>query len=154
MASQQLYRREQVYFVYTSVVYKALFQVKLDAATLKELIESGGNVDETSDTNEDEETKPRLRGSAPKQETDSAENPANEDDKFNMANYDNEATTGPTMKGLAVFTKDEDDPYITSHKDDSEDERDKDAMKIRPDDNLAVVAKFDGVTLFECSRNH
>jgi hypothetical protein len=27
------------------------------------------------------------------------------------------------MKGLAVFSKPTDDPYITSHQDDSEDER-------------------------------
>jgi hypothetical protein len=49
------------------------------------------------------------------------------------------------MKGLAVFPKSTDDPYITNHNDDSEDEREHDAMKIRPTDNLAVAAKFDGV---------
>jgi hypothetical protein len=49
------------------------------------------------------------------------------------------------MKGLAVFSKPSDDPYITSHNDDSEDERETDAMKIRATDNLIVAAKFDGV---------
>jgi hypothetical protein len=49
------------------------------------------------------------------------------------------------MKGLAVFSKPEDDPYISVQNDDSEDERERDAMHIKPTDNLAVVAKFDGV---------
>ena len=44
------------------------------------------------------------------------------------------------MRGLAVYTSPHDDPYITSHKDDSEDEREADAMRIRPDDNLAIVS--------------
>lgn len=56
--------------------------------------------------------------------------------------------SGPTMKGLAVFSRPEDDPYITSHKDDSEDEREREAMTIKAEDNLAVVAKFDGVSHF------
>lgn len=51
--------------------------------------------------------------------------------------------SGPGMKGLAAFSKPSDDPYM-ENKDDSEDERERDAMRIRPNDNLAVAAKFDG----------
>ena len=47
------------------------------------------------------------------------------------------------MKGIAVFSKPEDDPYLTNTKDDSEDEVERDSMQIKPTDNLAVVAKFE-----------
>lgn len=49
------------------------------------------------------------------------------------------------MKGLAVFADSADDPYITANQDDSEDERERDAMRIRPNDDLIVAAKYDGV---------
>lgn len=50
------------------------------------------------------------------------------------------------MKGLTVFATPTDDPYITSHDNDSEDEHERDSMKIKPTDNMVAVAKFDGVS--------
>jgi len=116
--------------------------VKLEAATIKELIDSNAAAEETSDTDAPEENEQKgLRGSAPNPDVQMSEDP---EDKFNMKGYDEEKSSGPTMKGLAVFSKPEDDPYIATTKDDSEDEAERDAMQIKPHDNLAVVAKFDG----------
>ncbi|KAI6211329.1 SAC3 GANP Nin1 mts3 eIF-3 p25 and WD40 repeat domain containing protein [Aphelenchoides besseyi] len=117
--------------------------IAIDPSTLKQLIDSGGGVDETTDSDVPEENEGRARGSAPKKES-TPTDPSNPDDKYNMEDYDKEVMSGPSMKGLAVFASQQDDPYITSHKDDSEDERETEAMKIQSNDNLAVVGKFDG----------
>lgn len=61
--------------------------VELEPSTIKELIESEGVEDETSDS--DVEEKKGLRGSSKDEEANTAQNP---NDKFKMEEYDQEKT--------------------------------------------------------------
>ncbi|KAI6239012.1 hypothetical protein M3Y99_00632900 [Aphelenchoides fujianensis] len=119
--------------------------IQIEPSTLKELLDSGGGVDETTDSDAPPEPAEggRARGSGAKREA-TPTAPADPEDKYNMQDYDKEAMSGPTMKGIAVFANPQDDPYITSQQEDSEDEREAEAMRITAKDNLAVVGKFDG----------
>lgn len=136
-------------------------KVKLDVEQLKELIES--EVAETSD-NEDEETsdcdaemvaedgeqgekklkkKVGLRGSGERDNEYASDDEGMKGVEKYLKDYDKtDDQGGPTMKGIAAFASNMDDPYITQQND-SDEEEEKNDFLIKPDDNMVAVAKID-----------
>lgn len=66
--------------------------IQIEPSTLKELLDSGGGVDETTDSDVPPEPEEggRARGSGAKRET-TPTVPADPEDKYNMNDYDKEA---------------------------------------------------------------
>ncbi|VDN35680.1 unnamed protein product, partial [Cylicostephanus goldi] len=45
------------------------------------------------------------------------------------------------MRGIAMYATNVDDPYVTLHVD--SDEEEKEEIEVKPEDNMAVLAKID-----------
>ncbi|KIH68663.1 WD domain, G-beta repeat protein [Ancylostoma duodenale] len=111
-------------------------KVKLDENQLKELI--SGGVPDTSDVESDEveESEPGVRGSASKE-------PEGNDADVEMQTKEDEGDSAPEagMRGIAMYSSNTDDPYVTLHVD--SDEEEKEEIEIKPEDNMVALAKID-----------
>ncbi|KAJ1375086.1 hypothetical protein KIN20_038329 [Parelaphostrongylus tenuis] len=54
------------------------------------------------------------------------------------------------MRGIAMYSSNTDDPYVTLHVD--SDEEEKEEIEVKSDDNMVVLAKIDKLTLDEPHR--
>lgn len=107
--------------------------------------------DETSDTDEEEEKKgetssQKLRGSAPENSEDenedgkSPEKSTDLDEKYKLSDYEaEEEPKSSGIEGIAVYPSEKDDPQVSEHDSDVEDED----FQIQPDDNLLVFGRVD-----------
>ncbi|RCN36686.1 WD domain, G-beta repeat protein [Ancylostoma caninum] len=111
-------------------------KVKLDENQLKELI--SGGVPDTSDVESDEveESELGVRGSASKE-------PEGNDADVEMQAKEDESDSAPDagMRGIAMYSSNTDDPYVTLHVD--SDEEEKEEIEIKPEDNMVALAKID-----------
>ncbi|KAK6016153.1 hypothetical protein OSTOST_18367, partial [Ostertagia ostertagi] len=91
-----------------------------------------------SDNDGDGESKrePGIRGSAPKEETETCEEAEMVEKKD-----DEEAKPDSGMRGIAMYASNVDDPYVTLHVD--SDEEEKEEIEVKPEDNLVALAKID-----------
>ncbi|CAJ0602608.1 unnamed protein product [Cylicocyclus nassatus] len=140
-------------WIQRGVAKKIPDKVKLDEEQLKKLI--SGGVPDTTDADSDEEKEeaaasqdsgntdtiaqkrePGVRGSA-------AQNSEANDKDVDMETKE-DATKGTEesgMRGIAMYATNVDDPYVTLHVD--SDEEEKEEIEVKPEDNMAVLAKID-----------
>ncbi|CAD6195439.1 unnamed protein product [Caenorhabditis auriculariae] len=145
---------------------KSRTKVKLDEADLKKLIEGGDQ--ETSDQDSDDEKqegdegeekarrwekcalfgifdhfqKKGLRGAGAEVEDEKMEEGGDTDEQY-LKEYDDDHKEDNErgMRGIAMYTSNQQDPYVTEHVD-SDEEEEADEIHVRPDDNMVAVAKI------------
>lgn len=131
--------------------------VKLNEEELQELIantQKNLNVDEGNDVEEGEEEEgaegdENQDCNMDNEKEEAPAKPVNEEDEFDMANYDNgeddeamaQRIFGAGLGGVAYYSKPEEDPYITLPEVARDDE---DTYDVSPTDNLICCAKLDG----------
>ncbi|CAJ0941387.1 unnamed protein product, partial [Mesorhabditis belari] len=124
-------------------------KVELDQETLKELIE-GEEVPESTDMDDDNEEDEKndkqtkttgLRGSEVDKDNDE-EVDMDEYEKNYDAPEEPMGNKSNSMKGVAVFANNANDPYM-KNRDSEEEEEEKEDFEIKPTDNLVVVAKIE-----------
>lgn len=124
--------------------------LKLDAEDLNQLIEKTQqnlaiveNQDEHDNTDEEGEAEVMTTDQSAMKATD-------DDDEFNMADYDKEDDMdgqkifGAGLSGVTYYANPEDDPYITLPKVAKGEDEEKDDYKVTAKDNLICCAKLDG----------
>ncbi|EYB90756.1 hypothetical protein Y032_0214g2317 [Ancylostoma ceylanicum] len=111
-------------------------KVKLDENQLKELISGGAPDTSDVESDEEEQSESGIRGSAAKE-------PQGNDADVEMQTKDDESDNGPEagMRGIAMYSSNTDDPYVTLHVD--SDEEEKEEIEIKPEDNMVALAKID-----------
>ncbi|ETN69316.1 WD domain, G-beta repeat protein [Necator americanus] len=140
-------------WIQRGVAKKIPYKVKLDDDQLKELI--AGAVPDTSEVDSEEEKKdetagtgsteaadsssvkkePGVRGSASKEIEEDQE-----DVEMQAMETEKEKKDGG-MQGIAMYSSNTDDPYVTLHVD--SDEEEKEEIEVKPEDNLVALAKID-----------
>ncbi|CAI5449125.1 unnamed protein product [Caenorhabditis angaria] len=147
-------------------------KIKLTQDELKELIEGGGGAGAESTDNESDgeiEVEEEVEMKQVKQEKKvkqekievkevemrEEEEDDNDFEKKYLKGYDldedgEEAHGDNGMRGIAMYTNNKDDPYVTNNVD-SDEEEEKDEIIVRKDDNMVAVAKIDkGDFTLEC----
>lgn len=123
-------------------------KVKLNDDELKQLIEGAipeSTDNDNSDVEEDEETnaKKGLRGLDVEMKDDETDFEKKYMKGYNEAEED-EGKGEDGMKGIAMYSTNKEDPYVTTQVD-SDEEEEKDEIIVRKDDNMVAVAKIDKV---------
>ncbi|CAP22829.1 Protein CBG01808 [Caenorhabditis briggsae] len=128
-------------------------KIKLNDEELKKLIEGAlpesTDNDTDGDEEEDEDKKEGIRG----RDVEMKDEESDFEKKY-MQGY-NEKEEGEEegedgMKGIAMYSTNKDDPYVTEQVD-SDEEEEKEEIMVRKDDNMVAVAKIDkGDYTLEC----
>lgn len=129
-------------------------KIKLDDEKLKELIEGAipESTDNETELDDDEESdNEKLKGLRGRGDVEMKDEESEFEKKY-MKGYNENIKDEPEgqdgMKGIAMYSTNKDDPYVTEQVD-SDEEEEKDEIMVRKDDNMVAVAKIDKVTLLE-----
>ncbi|ELT95758.1 hypothetical protein CAPTEDRAFT_174087 [Capitella teleta] len=102
--------------------------------------------EEEWDTEDEEDAEDELGSGEGSDDEESEENEKDDiKEKYNMSDYDDEedqaeddGTAPMSLKGLACFSSNREDPYLAKDEDSDADED----LEIKPDDNLILMGKF------------
>uniref|UniRef100_A0A1I7TE75 WD_REPEATS_REGION domain-containing protein n=1 Tax=Caenorhabditis tropicalis TaxID=1561998 RepID=A0A1I7TE75_9PELO len=131
-------------------------KIKLNDEELKNLIEGAipesTDIDTDLDDGEEDSEQQKLKGI--RGNNVELQNEETDFEKKYMKGYTEETTDEQAgedgMKGIAMYSTNKDDPYVTEQVD-SDEEEEKDEIMVRKDDNMVAVAKIDkGDFTLEC----